>query len=109
VGWLIDAQLPSALARWLTAEGHDASHVFDVGLTHATDTEIWQHAADTAAVIVTKDEDFALRAQLRKGGPQVVWVRYGNVRKAELLQRLATVWPEVADAIARGESLVELA
>ena len=107
--WLIDAQLPPALARWLTAEGHEASHVLDVGLAQAADAAIWQHAVDTAAVIVTKDEDFAVRAQLRAGGPQVVWVRYGNVRKAELLQKLAAVWPDVSDAIARGESLVELA
>ena len=107
--WLVDAQLPPALAGWLTAEGHDARHVIDVGLAQATDADIWQHAADTAAVIVTKDEDFALRATLHAGGPQVVWVRYGNVRKAELLRKLVAVWPEVADAIARGESLVELA
>jgi len=106
---LIDAQLPPALARWLTAEGHDAIHVSDVGLAQAPDAAVWQHAADTAAVIVTKDEDFALRAQLMADGPQVVWVRYGNVRKAELLRKLAVAWPEVAAAIARGESLIELA
>jgi len=34
---LIDAQLPPALARWLTAEGHDAIHVIDVGLAQAPD------------------------------------------------------------------------
>ncbi len=107
--WLIDAQLPPALARWLTAEGHEARHVFDEGLAQAADAAIWQHATDTAAVIVTKDEDFALRAQLGVRGPQVVWVRYGNVRKAELLLKCAAAWPDVADAIARGEPLVELA
>ena len=26
---LVDAQPPPALARWLTAQGHDAQHVFD--------------------------------------------------------------------------------
>lgn len=107
--WLVDAQLPPALARWLTAQGHEAQHVIDMGLGEATDADIWQHAVDTAAVIVTKDEDFALRAQLREGGPQVVWVRYGNVRRAELLRRFAAAWPEVVDLVARGESLIELA
>ena len=90
---LVDAQLPPALARWLTAEGHDARHVFDMGLAQAADADIWQHAIDTADVIVSKDEDFALRAQLREGGPQVIWVRYGNVRRAELLRRLKAAWP----------------
>jgi predicted nuclease of predicted toxin-antitoxin system len=106
---LIDAQLPPALARWLTAEGHDARHVSDVGLARAADAEIWQHAIDTAAVIVSKDEDFAVRAQLLQGGPQVIWVRYGNVRRAELLRRLSAAWPEIVKAVARGEPLIELA
>jgi len=38
---LVDAQLPPALARWLTAQGHEAQHVFDVELTNAPDGAIW--------------------------------------------------------------------
>jgi predicted nuclease of predicted toxin-antitoxin system len=30
--FLVDAQLPPALARWLAEKGHDARHVADVGL-----------------------------------------------------------------------------
>ena len=30
--FLVDNQLPAALARWLTAQGHDAIHVLDVAL-----------------------------------------------------------------------------
>ena len=56
--FLVDAQLPPALARWLTERGHDAFHVFDVGMGRAGDQEIWNHAAAINAVIVTKDEDF---------------------------------------------------
>lgn len=105
---LIDAQLPPALARWLLTEDHDARHVFDIGMTSATDAEIWRHAIETTSVIVSKDEDFAIRAQMQRGGPQVVWVRYGNVRRAELIRRLQSAWPSVVDAVARGESLIEL-
>lgn len=105
---LVDAQLPPALARWLTAQGYDAQHVFDLGLVEAADTAIWQRALETSAVVVTKDEDFAVRAQLHDGGPPVVWVRYGNVRKAELLRRIEVAWPGVIEAIGRGETLVEL-
>jgi predicted nuclease of predicted toxin-antitoxin system len=35
VRFLIDAQLPPALARYLAALGHDAKHVSDVGLLMA--------------------------------------------------------------------------
>lgn len=104
----VDAQLPPALARWLSAQGHEAKHVFDLGLIDAADTAIWRHALEASAAILTKDEDFALRAQLQRGGPPIVWIRYGNVRKADLLRRFGAVWPEVVAALARGESLIEL-
>ena len=106
---LVDAQLPPALARWLTSQGHDAQHVFDVGLAQAADTVIRQRATETIAVIITKDEDFIVRSQLSGGGPPVIWIRYGNVRRADLLRRFSESWPGVAQALERGEALIELA
>jgi len=109
VRFIVDAQLPPALAAWLTAQGHDAVHVFELPLIRADDSAIWQHALQTTAVIVTKDEDFAVMSQVRSPGPPVIWIRIGNTRKAELLRRVTTVWPLVVDALARGETLIELA
>lgn len=106
---LVDAQLPPALARALAAAGTNAEHVCDCGLATAPDGDLWRRAQATGAVIVTKDEDFALRLQLAADGPAVVWIRYGNVRNAELLRRISAVWPTVIEAIGRGERLVELA
>jgi predicted nuclease of predicted toxin-antitoxin system len=40
--FLIDAQLPPALVRWLTEQGHDAEHVVDCGLAEADDRLIWE-------------------------------------------------------------------
>ena len=34
--FLIDAQLPPALARWITEHGHEAEHVLDCGLAEAS-------------------------------------------------------------------------
>lgn len=56
--FLVDAQLPPALAGWLRDRGHEAEHVADVGLVGATDAEIAVRAERSAAVLVTKDEDF---------------------------------------------------
>ena len=106
---VVDAQLPPALAAWLAAQGHEAVHVFDLPLIRAADSAIWQHARETAAVIVTKDEDFAVMAQLRSPGPPVIWIRFGNTRKADLLRRVSDMWPRVVEALSRGESLIELA
>ncbi len=82
--FLVDAQLPPALVRWLSGQGYEAAHVFDLGLAGADDRLIWKRAADTGAVIITKDEDFALRRTLEDIGPAVVWLRLGNTRKAAL-------------------------
>lgn len=61
MNFLVDAQLPPALARWLTEQGNTAEHVDDVGLRDADDIVIWNHAVRSGAIIVTKDEDFAER------------------------------------------------
>lgn len=42
--YLIDAQLPPALTRFLTANGEDAVHVLDVKMMEASDDEIWDLA-----------------------------------------------------------------
>jgi predicted nuclease of predicted toxin-antitoxin system len=51
--FLIDAQLPPALAGWLREAGHDAVHVEDLGLRDANDGAIWQHALQTGAAIIS--------------------------------------------------------
>ena len=73
--FLVDAQLPPALARYLAAGGQEAEHVADIGLGGAKDQAIWEYAARVGAVIVSKDEDFAQRTFFGKGGPPVVWIR----------------------------------
>jgi predicted nuclease of predicted toxin-antitoxin system len=70
--FLIDAQLPPALGRWLAERGHPAEHVFDLGMAGADDRDIWAHAHQVGAVIVTKDEDFAERRARVRDGPSIV-------------------------------------
>jgi predicted nuclease of predicted toxin-antitoxin system len=59
--FLIDAQLPVTLARWMASKGFKADHVSDLSLEAASDTEIWNFANANMAIIVSKDEDFARR------------------------------------------------
>ena len=73
--FLIDAQLPPALAGWLREAGHEASHVEDDGLRDAENGAIWAHALKTGAIIVTKDEDFAARSIQTESAPMIVWLR----------------------------------
>lgn len=61
MNFLVDAQLPPGLARWLSDQGYSAQHVNDIGLAGAEDSVIWNYALRVDAIIVTKDEDFAER------------------------------------------------
>lgn len=83
--FIVDAQLPPALAGLLAAAGHAAEHVADRGMAGASDAEIWDFAIAGPAVIITKDEDFAQRKMLTGGGPVVVWIRRPNTRRRQLL------------------------
>lgn len=106
--FLVDAQLPPALARWLDAEGHAAAHVGDLGMGAASDGAILDHARASGSVVVTKDEDFALRRMSAADGPPIVWVRLPNTRRRDLLVWFAAVLPDVLAALARGETLIEV-
>jgi predicted nuclease of predicted toxin-antitoxin system len=105
--FLVDAQLPPALARRIVALGHDPEHVADCGLTAAPDETIRSYAAETGAVIVTKDEDFTVHRVLHEG-PSVVWVRIGNTRRVDLLPRIEADFGAIVAALERSEALVEI-
>ena len=108
VRFLIDAQLPPLLARYLTESGHASEHVAEVGLATARDRDIWDYALANGAVLVTKDEDFIMMRALNPKGPAIVWVRLGNTTRKELLARFSTVLAAIVAALQRGETVIEV-
>ncbi len=106
--FLVDAQLPVALARWLTAKGYDSVHVADIGLARASDSEIWNFAISRDLVIITKDEDFPRRTILSKTNPRIVWIRLANSRKQTLLMWFESALPKIVNLLQRGERLIEV-
>ena len=100
--FLIDAQLPPVMARWLEESGHQAEHLEDAGLRDAEDRAVWAYALRVGAVVVTKDEDFADRSIRDSGGPVIVWLRIGNATNRALRAWLAPRLPGVLEVLARG-------
>ena len=107
--FLIDAQLPPALADAFRSAGHEALHVADLGLETARDRDIWEEAMKRSAVLVTKDRDFPLRRKAIGDGPTILWVRTGNVDNRTLISRLLRILPTIESAIERRESVIEFA
>jgi predicted nuclease of predicted toxin-antitoxin system len=106
--FLVDAQLPPALACALTRAGYEAEHVFDLGLSRIPDIAIWDLARRRQAAIITKDENFAILRATKPTGPVVVWLRVGNTANDFLIPWLLPLMPQVALAIAGGDTLIEL-
>ena len=57
--FLVDNQLPSALARFLSRIGTEAAHVLDLGLAQSGDAEIWSFAVENKFVLISKITTFS--------------------------------------------------
>ncbi len=106
--FIVDNQLPAALARWLVARGADAVHVLDLALDIAPDTDIWSRAAAKGRVVVSKDEDFFHLANRDGDTGRLLWVRLGNCRTPALLARFEAAWPGIEKSFAAGHRIVFL-
>lgn len=106
--FVVDAQLPPALARVLREAGHDAQAVRDLGLRDAEDSGIWEYALSHQAAIVTKDQDLADRLMSSRVAPVVVWLRIGNTSNRVLIAWLLPLWPEIISRIESSDKLIEV-
>jgi predicted nuclease of predicted toxin-antitoxin system len=108
IRFFIDAQLAPGLADRLRERGYPAEHVNRVGLGAASDAAIWQHARSTRAVLITKDEDFVGLALRERSGPQVVWLRMGNISNVALWTTISAALDEIVKSLESGERIVEV-
>lgn len=106
--FLIDEQLPPALGRFLKTAGHEAVHIYNIGLGAASDERIRREAQVRKAILVTKDADFVIRLQSTGRGPPLLWIRLGNTSPRELWAALEPVLDEFVAAFESGEMLIEI-
>ena len=106
--FLVDAQLPPALARVLESEGYEARHVKDLGMAAHEDPEIWDYALEQGMIVITKDEDFAHRYS--QGGlcPVIIWLRIGNTSRRALLVWFKPLLGQIIEMIEQGERFMEV-
>lgn len=82
--FLVDAQLPRKLCRWLREAGNDVVHTLDLPLGNATpDSVILAIAEREQRIVVTKDEDF-VQSHLIAGRPhKLLLIATGNIANTE--------------------------
>lgn len=75
---LLDQNLSYKLVARLERFFPDTTQARLLGMAQATDTTIWQYAADNDFTIVTKDSDFYERGLIHGFPPKIIWLRCGN-------------------------------
>jgi predicted nuclease of predicted toxin-antitoxin system len=108
VKFLVDNQLPAALARHLQTWGFDCQHVLEAGLDQASDAEICRHADAQERIIISKDEDFLYLASRPKSTIRLLWVRLGNCRTAALLAAFDGLRPMIEASLKAGDRIIEI-
>ncbi len=107
--FLIDANLSPRVAAVLRERGVDSTHVIEIGLMTASDTEIFDRAVDDGFVVVTTDSDFPMLLALRRAtNPSVIHLRrVSELTPEQHASLLATNLPAVAEDLEQG-SVVSL-
>ncbi len=85
--FLVDAQLPLRLARWLREEGHDVLHTKDLpGGNRTADRDINEISLREQRTVVTKDGDFVVTHMIHRLPYRLLLISTGNIGNAELLE-----------------------
>ena len=83
--FLVDAQLPVRLAKFLQANGYDTLHTRDLPQQNATsDTAINDISIEQERVVITKDADFVDSFLTIQKPSKLLLVSTGNIRNSEL-------------------------
>lgn len=101
---LIDANLSPRLLGPLRNEGFDTTHVADIGLAAATDSEIFDHAVAAGFAVVTADSDFAMLLALRRStSPSVIQLRHvAELGPDAHVELLLSNLPAIVEELERG-------
>jgi predicted nuclease of predicted toxin-antitoxin system len=107
VKFIVDNQLPVALAQYLRKRGFGCEHVLEAGLGDARDSDICHHA-EVHERIISKDEDFFYLAKKRDAKIKFIWIRLGNCRTTTLLAAFDRSWPRIESCLKFGDRVIEI-
>jgi predicted nuclease of predicted toxin-antitoxin system len=103
VNFLIDMPLATRVAAELRADGHDAIHLSEQGLSRLADEEIFAKAMSEGRIIVTADLDFGeILARTGSKSVSVIVLRLINLEAGRVVKLLRRALVAAAVDLDRG-------
>lgn len=99
---LLDENISRRIVPLLVSDYPGTSQVALLGLESASDIEIWEYAKKNEFFIVTKDADFYDMSLVHGSPPKVLWLKSGNVSKAQIAQVLLSNRESIETALVVG-------
>ena len=83
--FLVDAQLPISLAKWLKQRGYDTLHTRDLPQQNATsDAKINEISLQQERIVITKDSDFVNSFMTIQKPYKLLLITTGNIKNSDL-------------------------
>lgn len=106
--FIVDNQLPPKLSKFILQKGFISSHVSELNMSSAKDTDLINYSIENNLIIITKDQDFIDRSILSPDFPPIIWIRIGNCRTEHLIESINNVWIEIIRALDKSEKIIEI-
>ncbi len=92
----------------MAREGYETTHVFDLNMDDAEDSDIRNYAGQNGYVLISKDEDFVGCLGSMSQCPQFIWIRIGNCKNRKLIHTILEKLPIAIELLNAGNSMVEI-
>ncbi len=95
--FIVDAQIPRKVTKWLADSGYDAIHTLYLPAQNATqDRQIIALSMEEQRIVITKDKDF-YNTYLLQGVPyKILMITTGNISNQSLLALLEQNFEQIA-------------
>jgi len=105
--FIVDEDLPIALAEMLKRKGHWAEHVCHAGLRGADDLTVFKHAQLQKAILITADKGFSDIRRFPIGSHYgIIVLRLKRRKRIEILQRFCQVLSQLKGRSLQGRLIV---
>jgi len=103
VNILLDQNISFRVVALLINTFENIKQVKELGLTDASDLEIWNYAFKNDFTIITFDSDFIDLANLKGSPPKIIWLRFGNSSNLKIIHKLLSKSNEIKEFILNSE------